>query len=133
MVRLYIYRVIYRKSEIGQYNIVKDFNGIKYHLAQFRKINGQLRSQYQHICTNNSLSSTLSPFLIIHQLKTHNGRMGVTENSRLITNKDASYAVKNCLFCIDHKWNKEKITLNLCIDQTLTKWMNTLLSETSAN
>lgn len=44
--------------------------------------------------------------------------MAATENSRLITSKDALYAVKNCLFCIDHKWNKEKITLNLCVDQT---------------
>ena len=37
--------------------------------------------------------------------------MAATENSRLITSKDALYAVKNCLFCIDHKWNKEKMEI----------------------
>ena len=31
--------------------------------------------------------------------------------------KDVSFVVKN-IFYPDHKWNKEKITLNICVEKT---------------
>jgi hypothetical protein len=92
--------------------------GIKYIIIYLRMITGQelllFQLTFMTICLSNIslVHGETDPYNKL------NGNKAQTENLLFKTTNDVSYAVILILI-IDHKWNKEKIILSLCVEKTV--------------
>lgn len=100
----------------GKSNKVWGFNGTRYLFFNPRTITGAALWSFPPIFTTLSALNMLFLHFNIPRQNKHNGSTGVTGRSPCKMIKDASFAV--ILFPnSDHKWNKEKVTLHLCIER----------------